>query len=298
MPSDGLSPAWPAADIRRLRIRSSHLVTSLFAGEYRSVFRGRGIEFESMREYQPGDDIRDIDWNVTARSGRPYVKQYVEERERTVMLLLDLSPSLTSDSPRGPKHNQAAEACALLAFAAARSNDKVGLLTFTDRVEHYLPPRKGTRHAQRLVAQILTAFPKGHGTDLTLALDHLQRVQRRNAIVFLVSDFQAPDFRLALTAAARRHEVVAVSLNDPLDAQLPSLGVLDVLDPENGTRRLVDSRSSGVRLAYAKSWAESRARLKETFAAAGIEHLALATDSPAVLSLTRFFLDRQRRMSR
>ena len=289
--------SWQAADIRRLRILSSRRVTSLFAGEYRSAFRGRGIEFEEVREYQPGDDIRAIDWNVTARSGRPFVKQFVEEREMTVMILLDQSPSLDWPTPRGAKSRVAAEICALLAFAAVRSNDRVGLMTFSDRIERYLPPAKGPRQAQRLIAEMQKA-PGGQGTDLAAALNTLERVQRRACILVIISDFLAADFRLPLLAAARRHDVVAVSVTDPADAQLPDVGLLEVSDPETGARRLVDTRDAKVRAAYQQHAARRRADLGQLFAAAGIEHLQVATDFPPVQALTRFFLDRQRRLSR
>jgi uncharacterized protein (DUF58 family) len=286
--------SWLAADPQRLRVISSRLVTGRFAGEYRSAFRGRGIEFEEVREYQPGDDVRGIDWNVTARSGRPFVKQYAEEREMTVMLLLDRSASLAWPSPSGAKGRTAAEICALLAYAAMRSNDRVGLLGFSDRIEHYLPPAKGTRHVQRLVSE-LGRPPRGRGSDLAGALDYLARVQRRLSILVIVSDFLASDFRLPLIAAARRHDVVAIAPVDPLDEQLPNAGLLDLADPETGARRLTDSGNARVRAAWAAHATRRREELKALFAGVGVEHLRVATDTPPVDALTRFFLDRQRR---
>ena len=290
--------SWSAADLRRLRILSSRLVTSIFAGEYRSAFRGRGIEFEEVREYQPGDDIRNIDWNVTARSGRPFVKQYAEEREMSVMILLDVSASLACATPRGTKSRHAAEVAALLAFAATRSNDRVGLLTFSDRIEHYLPPAKGIRHAQRLVAELQRQAPAGHGTDLAAALNYLERVQRRGAILFLISDFLADDFSLPLAAAARRHDVVAISLADPLDAELPAVGLLWVADAEGGAPRLIDSNATALRAAYRDQAVARRAAYVQVFAKAGVEHLEIAAGSPPAKALARFFHGRRRRRSR
>jgi len=290
--------AWAAADIRRLKIVSSRLVTSIFAGEYRSAFRGRGIEFEEVREYQPGDDIRNIDWNVTARAGRPFVKQYVEEREMTVMILLDLSSSLDCASPRGSKSRQAAEIAALLAFAATRSNDRVGLMTFSDRIERYIPPAKGARQAFRLVAELQRQAPSGQGTDLAGALNYLERVQRRGAIVFLISDFLAEDFHLPLAAATRRHDVVAISVVDPLDDELPAVGLLQVADAETGARRLIDSSDGAVRTAYRNLAASRRAEIGQVLANAGAEHLEIAAGASPAKALARFFHGRRWRPGR
>ncbi len=289
---------WPALDIRRLQILSSRLVTSIFAGEYRSVFRGRGIEFEEVREYQPGDDTRSIDWNVTARTGHPFVKQYVEEREMTVMLVVDQSASLHCVTPRQTKSRVAAEICALLAFAAVRSHDRVGLLCFTDRIERYIPPAKGGRHAQRLIADVLRPSPAGHGTDLAGALNYLERVLRRGSILFVISDFLAVDFRLPLAAAARRHDVVAVSVTDARDRAMPDGGLLRLADAETGVRRLVDTSDAKVRKAYEEHAIRRQAGLSETLTAAGVEHLAIATDTPPVRALTRFFQSRHGRRRR
>ncbi len=288
---------WTEVDVRRLQILASRLVTSIFAGEYRSVFRGRGIEFEDVREYQPGDDIRSIDWKVTARANRPFVKQYVEEREMSVMLLLDQSPSLHCPTPRGTKRRMAAEICALLAFAAIRSSDRVGLLSFSDRIERYVPPAKGARHAQRLVADLLQP-PQGHGTDLAGALKYLQQVLRHGSIVFILSDFLSDDFRLPLAALAKRHDVVAITLTDPLDFELPAVGLLRMADAENGAGRLIDTDDARVRQAYRSHAAGRKARYDSLFAAAGVEQLVIASDALPVQALTRFFLNRQRRLKR
>jgi uncharacterized protein (DUF58 family) len=289
--------SWSAADVRRLEMLSSHLVTSIFAGAYRSVFRGRGIEFEEVREYQPGDDIRSIDWNVTARCGRPFVKRFVEEREMTVMILLDQSASLDCRAPRRAKSSLAAEICALLAFVAVRSNDRVGLITFTDRIESYIPPAKGSRHAQRLVAALLQA-PGGQGTDLAAALRYLERVQRRGSLLFVVSDFLAADFRLPLAAVARHYEVIAVSLTDASDDQLPAVGLLRVTDPESGNRHLVDTAAAEVRERYRLLAATRRSQLKQVLADTGVEHLIVDSAVPPLQALGRFFHSRRQRLSR
>jgi len=289
--------SWSAADVRRLEMLSSHLVTSIFAGAYRSVFRGRGIEFEEVREYQPGDDIRSIDWNVTARCGRPFVKRFVEEREMTVMILLDQSASLACRTPRRAKSSLAAEICALLAFAAVRSNDRVGLITFTDRIERYVPPAKGSRHAQRVVAALLQA-PGGQGTDLAAALGYLERVQRRGSLVFVVSDFLAADFRLPLAAVARHYEVIAVSLTDSSDEQLPAVGLLRVSDPERGTRHLVDTAAAELRERYRQLAATRRGQISQVLADTGVEHLIVDSAVPPLQALGRFFHGRRQRLSR
>jgi len=286
---------WSAADIRRLQVHSSRLVTSIFAGEFRSTFRGRGIEFETVREYQPGDDVRCIDWNVTARSGRPFVKQFVEEREMTVMLLLDRSASLECPSPHGPKSRVAAEISALLAFSAVRSNDRIGLLTFSNHVDSFVPPGKGKRHAQRLIAEIVER-PGSGGTGLAGALDYLQRVVRRPAIVFIISDFVCSDIQSPLASVARRHDVVAVAISDPHDLQIPEAGLLQVTDPETGRRRLIDTASAPVVQAFAGQAARRRNLLHQAVNAAGAELLTVSTTSPPVHAMIGFFQRRQRRL--
>lgn len=280
---------WRAAEIRRLQIQSSRLVTGIFAGAYRSVFRGRGLEFQEVREYQPGDDVRCIDWNVTARAGRPYLKLFVEERDLTVLIFLDRSASLDCPTPRGPKSRTAAEACALLALAAARNHDRVGLLTCSDRVERYLPPAKGGRQAQRIVAELFSGKPAGLGTDLAGALDYLDRVCRRPSTLCIVSDFQCGDLRLPLAALARRHDVVALQVTDDSDLELPDAGLLQVVDPERGTRRLLDAGAPRVRSAYRQQAAARRKQLLRDFAAAGVRVLELKNGHPPIHALVRFF---------
>src|SRR5512147_1124073 len=213
--------------VRKIQIRTSHLVSDLFAGQYQSVFKGRGMEFAEVRLYQPGDDVRTIDWNVTARTGTPHVKRFAEERELTVMLVVDASGSTVFGSRRQTKQALAAELGALLAFSAITNNDKVGLLMFTERIELAVPPRKGTRHVLRVIREILSHRPAGRGTDIPAALEHLRRVTRRRTVLFLVSDFLTPGWKRALRLASRRHDVVAVVLEDPREALLPDVGLVE-----------------------------------------------------------------------
>jgi uncharacterized protein (DUF58 family) len=250
-----------------------------------------------VREYQPGDDVRAIDWNVTARAGRPFVKQFIEEREMTVMILLDRSASLAGDGPRGPRARVAAEVAALLILAASRGNDRVGLLAFSAGIDQYLPAAKGPRHAQRLIAEI-SRGPEGQGSDLAGALRYLEKVQRRGAIVFLLSDFIATEFRLPLAAAARHHDLVAIRIDDPLDHELPAAGLIQVMDPETGARRLIDSSNAKVREAWARHARQRLDSLGQTLKSAGVEHLVVSGAEAPVHALARFFQNRQRRMSR
>lgn len=280
---------WSAAKLRRLQILSSRLVSGLCAGQYRSVFRGRGIEFESVREYQPGDDVRCIDWNVTARAGTPYLKQFIEEREMTVMLLLDRSASLDCPTPRGTKSGTAAEVCALIAFAAARSNDRVGLVTCTDRVERFIAPAKGPRQARAIVAALGSEPVKGEGTDLKAALEFLERTTRRSTTICIVSDFNCADCSRELAALTRRHEVVAVLLTDPGDLELPEAGLVEVLDGETGCRRVIDTGSPVVRLAYREQALVRRRELLGNLAAVGVKKLELSTEEAPLHALVRFF---------
>src|SRR5882724_2077882 len=228
--------------VRKIQIRTSHLVSELFAGQYQSVFKGRGMEFAEVRLYQPGDEIRTIDWNVTARTGVPHVKRYAEERELTVMLLVDASASTRFGSVRQLKSTLAAELGAVLAFSAITNNDNVGLVIFTDRIELALAPRKGTRHVLRVIREVLSLRPAGRGTDIPAALEHLARVTKRRCVVFLISDFLTPGWRRTLRVAARRHDVVAVVLEDPREAELPAVGLVELEAAETGERYIVDTR--------------------------------------------------------
>src|SRR5262245_41078145 len=236
--------------VRRLQLRSRRVVANLLGGEYHSVFKGAGLAFADVRAYQPGDDVRAIDWNVTARMGQPFLKRFVEERELTVLFLVDASASLAFGSRRQAKREVVAELAALLAFAALHNNDRVGLVHCTDRVEQIVPPRKGARHAQRLLRDILFFQPAQRGTGLRSALDALQRVQQRRAIVFLFSDFRDTGYGRALRLAGRKHDLIAVCVRDPLEEELPDVGLLELQDAETGEQRLIDTSSVAVRAAF------------------------------------------------
>jgi uncharacterized protein (DUF58 family) len=282
--------------VRKIQIRTSHLVTDVFAGQYQSVFKGRGMEFAEVRLYQPGDEIRTIDWNVTARTGVPHVKRYSEERELTVMLLVDASASTVFGSVRSLKSGLAAELGALLAFSAITNNDKVGLLIFTDRVELALPPRKGTHHVLRVIREVLSIRPAGHGTDIPAALEHLGKVTKRRCVVFLISDFLDPTCRRALRVAARRHDLVAVVLEDPREETLPAVGLVELEEAETGARYVVDTGDARVRAAFADRAAAAKVERDRMLRAADVDAIVVRTDRPYTEPLLRFFRMRERRV--
>ena len=281
--------------VRKIQIRTSHLVTDLFAGQYHSVFKGRGMEFSEVRLYQPGDEIRTIDWNVTARTGVPYVKRYAEERELTVMLLVDASASQYFGSVRQLKSALAAELGALFAFSAITNNDKVGLIIFTDRIELALPPRKGTHHVLRVIREVLSLKPAGKGTDIPAALEHLARVTKRRCVVFVISDFLDPACRQTLKIAAKRHDVIAVVLNDPREATLPAVGLVELEEAETGERYVVDTNDARVRQAFAKQATAARAERDRMLRASDVDAIVVDTDKPYTQALLRFFRMRERR---
>jgi uncharacterized protein (DUF58 family) len=281
--------------VRRLQIRTSHLVTDLFAGQYQSVFKGRGMEFAEVRLYTPGDEVRTIDWNVTARTGVPHVKRFAEERELTIMLLVDASASTRFGSVNQLKSDLAAEVAALFAFSAIKSNDKVGLVLFSDRIELALPPRKGNRHALRVISEVLNSKPQGHGTDIPLALEHLSRVTKRRCVAFLISDFFVPDVRRSLKIANERHDVIAVALDDPLDLALPSVGLLRLEDPETGEERLLDTSDPHVRRRYAEVRDAARLERDRMLRSADVDAIRVRNGQSYVVALHRFFRDRERR---
>ncbi|HEU5181190.1 MAG TPA: DUF58 domain-containing protein [Candidatus Polarisedimenticolia bacterium] len=282
--------------VRRIEIRTNRLVNESLAGEYHSVFKGRGMEFDEVREYTPGDDIRTIDWNVTSRMGHPYVKKFVEERELTVMLLVDASASGDFGTVGSTKRAMAAEVCALLAFSAIRNHDRVGLFIFTDREERYVPPRKGRNHVLRVIREVLTFQPVGKRTDLTLALESLARGVRRRSVAFIVSDFLSSDYERALRLANRKHDLIALSLSDPREQDLPPVGILELEDAETGRRILVDTWDRrGIKqfAATARERAEERRRL---FRRNEVDFVELSTASPYDLPLVKFFRERARRL--
>jgi uncharacterized protein (DUF58 family) len=282
--------------VRRIEIRTNRLVTESLAGEYHSVFKGRGMEFDEVREYTPGDDIRTIDWNVTSRMGHPYVKKYVEERELTVMLVVDASASGDFGTVGGTKRALSAEVCALLAFSAIRNNDRVGLLIFTDREERYVPPRKGRNHVLRVIREVLTFQPEGRKTDLTLALESLARGIRRRSVAFVVSDFLGADFERALRLANRKHDVIALALSDPREMELPPVGILELEDAETGRRILVDTWDRNLLRQFAQHGKERSEMRRRLFRQTEVDFVELSTARPYDLPLIRFFRERARRL--
>lgn len=283
--------------VRRLEIVTGRAVNELFAGEYQSAFRGLGMEFAEVREYQPGDDVRAIDWNVTARAGRPFIKRFEEERELTVMLVVDLSGSGRFGSHTRMKNEAAAELCAVLAFAATRNNDKVGLLIFTDRIELFIPPKKGSRHVLRVIREVLAFEPKGKLTNIGGALDYLANVLRRKAVVFLVSDFMDEGFEQPVRLVARRHDLVAVHISDPRESALPERGVglIELEDAETGRRRVIDTSGAGRRRVFEAAAERQRGRLRENLARMGVDMIAVSTDRPYLQTLINFFRMREHR---
>jgi len=286
-----------ARQIRAIQITAGKAVNDILAGEYQSVFKGRGMEFDEVREYQPGDDVRTIDWNVTARTGRPFVKRFREERELTVLFLVDLSGSQHFGSRGKSKNELAAEICALLAFCAVKNNDKVGLLVFTDQVERFIPAQQGSRHVLRVIREILSFRPRGTGTRLAGALGYLGRVQTRRAVVFLISDFQDRGFRRSLQVLGRRHDLIAVSVRDPRELTLPAAGLVELEDAESGETVLIDAGSRRARRAWERLAAESASRLSELLRSAGVDEIVVRTDRPYIRDLLRFFRTREKRLA-
>jgi uncharacterized protein (DUF58 family) len=282
------------AQVRRLTIRSRRSVEEVFSGAYRSAFRGTGLEFAEVREYVPGDDVRSIDWNVTARTGRPFVKRYEEERELTVVIALDCSASLAFGSRGRSKRETAAEAGALLALAASRNRDRVGVLLYTDRVELYLPPSRSRARALRVVRELVAFEPRGTGTDAALALSFLGRVLRRRAILFLLSDWVANRFDRELALLARRHDVVTIDVADPLEAGLPDRGLVALRDLETGRERLVDLGSGSARAAWRGARARHARAVAEAFRLGRADRIDLRTDAPVAPVLVRHMEQRAR----
>jgi uncharacterized protein (DUF58 family) len=281
--------------IRQIQIYTSRAVDASFAGQYESVFKGRGMQFDEVREYTPGDDIRTIDWNVTARTGKAYIKRYVEEREMTVMFVVDLSASGDFGTVNKMKNELAAEFCAVLAFAAAKNNDKVGLLIFTDRIELYIPPKKGSGHVLRLIRELLAFRMPRRRTNISLALDYLVKVVRKKATVFLVSDFIESDFQKPLGLVNRRHDVIAVPVRDRAEISMPSAGLIEFFDAETGETMLIDTSSRSFRKQYGSKSASRFAELKNLFRMIKVDCISISTDKPYINELVQFFHMRHRR---
>ncbi|MCB9858259.1 MAG: DUF58 domain-containing protein [Phycisphaerales bacterium] len=282
--------------IRRIQIRTSHMASDVFAGHYHSAFKGQGMEFEEVREYQPGDDIRNIDWNVTARHSRPFIKRFREEREQTVMLLVDASASQAFGTQGPLKRDIVTEIGATLAFSAITNNDKVGLVIFSDRIEKHVQPAKGTRHVLRVIRELLTSKPAGHGTDIAGALEHLNHVLRRRAVVFIVSDFKSPDYEPQLRIARRRHDIIPIVVSDPGEQSLPPMGIVDWIDNETGIRQTIDTSSRRFRDTYAKHVAAERLRVEGVFKRLKADGIELTTSESIVEPLTRYFRRREARI--
>jgi uncharacterized protein (DUF58 family) len=271
------------------------LVDSLFSGEYHSVFKGQGMEFAEVREYQPGDEVRSIDWNVTARMRHPYVKRYVEERELTVMLAVDLSGSSLFGTTSRFKSELATELSAVLAMSANRNNDRVGTLLFTDRVEHVVPPGKGRKHMLRLIRDLLAYRPAGSATNIGAATEYLGKMLKHRSIIFLISDFQSGDMERPIKLLAQRHDVVAVTVEDPRERTLPDVGLARFIDPETGETVDVDTGDRRVREAYEEAVGEESGRRRRLFRRLGIDEIPIRTDTGYVEPLLRFFRLREQR---
>ncbi|MDP6581387.1 MAG: DUF58 domain-containing protein [Vicinamibacterales bacterium] len=281
--------------VRRVEIATRGLVNEVFSGEYHSVFKGRGMNFAEVREYHYGDDIRNIDWNVTARTGAPFVKVYDEERELTVMLVVDVSASGEFGSRTRMKGEVAVEICAVLAFSAITNNDKVGLIIFSDRIEKFVPPRKGRRHVLRVLRELLYHRPAGRGTDVAGALEYLARVVRRRAVVFVVSDFLATGYSKALTVAGRRHDTIVIRMGDPRERDLPAVGYIELEDAETGEQLTVNLSDPAFREAFKRDVTEARTTLEREFRKTGVDVIEISTDRPYTDRLMRFFRQRAKR---
>ncbi len=288
-------PAEVMRQIRRLQLRARRAVQSLLGGEYHSVFKGTGLSFEEVREYQPGDDVRSIDWNVTARMGAPFIKRFVEERELTVLLAVDVSSSQRFGTQRHSKRAVAAEVAALIAFSAVANNDRVGLLVVSDEVERFLPPAKGSKHALRVLRDILFYEPERPGTSLKTGFDFLNKSLSRRAIVFFVSDWLDTGYESAFRLAARKHDLIAVRVSDPREETLPSAGLLEIQDAETGKHLLLDTRRASVREAFASAAAQRKSEFANLARSGKVDLIDVSTDGTHVDAIVRFFRLRESR---
>ncbi len=286
-----------ARKVRLIEISTTKAANDILAGAYESVFKGRGIEFDEVREYTPGDEVRSIDWNVTARMGHPFIKRFVEERELTIMLLVDLSASGAFGSGAKSKNETAAELSALLAFSAIKNSDKVGLIAFTDRIELHVPARKGRSHVLRLVRDILNLKPLGSKTDIGAALTYLSRTAQKRCVVFLISDFLCGGYEKQLRIAAERHDLIASLIIDPREMSVPDCGLLLLQDAESGERVLLDTSNADEREAFARLAEERRLKLRRVFGREGVDHLEITAGGDYVKELVRFFKARRRRLA-
>lgn len=282
--------------VRQIQIRSSRLVNDVLAGEYVSVFKGVGMEFEEVREYQAGDDIRTIDWNVTARMGHPYIKRFTEERELTIMFLVDLSYSGEFGSMKQFKNEIATEICALLALSAVRNNDKVGLILFTDKIEKFVPPKKGKTHVLRVIREVLYYKPENKGTDISIALEYLLKVTRRKAVCFLISDFITEGFEHALRIANKRHDIIAASITDPRELEIPNVGFVELEDAETGEITLVDTSDRKMMERFNRFNTKNMEERAKLFRSMGVDLIDVRTDRSYVEPIMKFFRAREKRL--
>ena len=281
--------------VKRIEIRTRGLVNNVLSGEYHSVFKGRGMEFSEVREYQIGDDVRTIDWNVSARMGHPFVKVFEEERELTVMLLVDVSSSGNFGTVERMKGELAIEICALLAFSAIKNNDKVGLIIFTDRIEKYVPPKKGKKHVLRVLRELLYHKPEGRGTNISMALEYLSRITHRKAVVFLVSDFLSEDYQKAMQIANKRHDLVAITITDPREMTLPGVGLIELEDAETGEIVLLDTADTATRETFTSKTSAVKERRDKMLRSLNIDSIDIRTDISYIEPLIKFFRMRAKR---
>jgi len=281
--------------IRAIQIKTSHMVTELMAGEYVSAFKGRGMEFNAVREYAPGDDVRLIDWNVTARMDQPFIKEYIEERELNVMLMVDVSSSGEFGSTGKFKNEISAEVASILAFAAIRNNDKIGLIVFSNKIEHYIPPKKGKAHVWNIIRTILNYQPEGRLTDLNIPLEYLLKIQKRKCIAFLISDFQATNYETNVKLARQKHDLVAISISDPRERDLPKIGLINLRDSESGETLLIDTDNREMTKLLTSYEREKWGKFKKLFRSIGVDTIEIDTDGSLVEPIIRYFKIREKR---
>ena len=281
--------------IRAIQIKTSHMVTELMAGEYVSAFKGRGMEFNAVREYAPGDDVRLIDWNVTARMDQPFIKEYIEERELNVMLMVDVSSSGEFGSTEKFKNEISAEVASILAFTAIRNNDKIGLIVFSNKIEHYIPPKKGKAHVWNIIRTILNYEPEGRLTDLNIPLEYLLKIQKRKCIAFLISDFQATNYETNVKLAGQKHDLVAISISDPRERNLPKVGLINLRDSESGETLLIDTDNREMTKLLTSYEREKRGKFKKLFRSIGVDTIEIDTDGSLVEPIIRYFKIREKR---
>ncbi len=282
--------------VRQIEIKTRGVVNQIFSGEYHSVFKGRGMEFSEVREYQFGDDIRSIDWNVSARFNHPFVKIFEEERELTVMLLVDFSRSGEFGTGTQLKNEIAAEICAVLAFSAIKNNDKVGLILFTDSIERFVPPKKGRAHILRIIRELLSFEPTGRGTNIRQALEYFNHVIKKRSIAFLISDFIDSGYDKILQVISRKHDVIAVELSDPREESLPAVGIMKLRDAESEQERWIDTGDPGVRREFERFWAEQAAARRDFFIKCTVDAIPIRIDRPYIKPIVDFFRVRERRL--